>query len=389
MFKIYSIISFEGIHRYLLLIKKTLLLKTLNLEDTNPEQVDKPFEQIILDYDYTFTTPYSGSESLETSSEADSEGDNFLRKIIFLNGRSLKNKSIVDGVLMRLRDTRVLCTFSESAKPIIVRDICWRETFKALASVDMELQQQHALPQTHAAGVPHLKWNRVEGEYNTMVIDLLGLSLEDLFNYCNWKFTLKTINKVEYMHSRGFLHRDIKPDNFLMGLGRKANQIWDLSAGKLLHELNIREGNIESMDFHPLEFLLATVVDETEGGSPAGTIAPSVLYISVQGEGDIGSGKPLLDREEGGMYSIPREVLKSEEKKHFEDILFANNDMQDSPLIVVLILNFREPGCTVGLGYVDLAKRVLGIAEFLDDSHFINIESALVALGCKECILPI
>lgn len=72
----------------------------------------------------------------------------------------------------------------------------------------------------------------------------------------------------------------------------------------------------------------------------------------------------------------------------FEEILFANNEMQDTPVIIALFPNFRENGCTVGLGYVDLTKRVLGLAEFLDDSHFTNVESALVALGCKECILP-
>lgn len=45
----------------------------------------------------------------------------------------------------------------------------------------------------YKAGVPHLKWFGVESDYNVMVIDLLGPSLEDLFNYCNRKFTLKSV----------------------------------------------------------------------------------------------------------------------------------------------------------------------------------------------------
>ncbi|KAG8486873.1 hypothetical protein CXB51_020385 [Gossypium anomalum] len=88
-------------------------------------------------------------------------------------------------------------------------------------------------------GIPRLRWFGLEANYNVMVIDLLGPSLEDLFNYCNRKLSLKTvlmladqlISRVEYMHSRGFLHRDIKPDNFLMGLGRKANQVYIIDYG--------------------------------------------------------------------------------------------------------------------------------------------------------------
>ncbi|KAG2281655.1 hypothetical protein Bca4012_050130 [Brassica carinata] len=88
-------------------------------------------------------------------------------------------------------------------------------------------------------GVPNIKWYGVEGEYNVLVIDLLGPSLEDLFNFCSRKLSLKTvlmladqmINRIEFVHQRSFLHRDIKPDNFLMGLGRRANQVYIIDFG--------------------------------------------------------------------------------------------------------------------------------------------------------------
>ncbi|CAI4229397.1 unnamed protein product [Auanema sp. JU1783] len=88
-------------------------------------------------------------------------------------------------------------------------------------------------------GIPEVKWWGIEGEYNVMVMELLGPSLEDLFNFCKRKFTLKTvlqladqmITRIEYIHNRDYIHRDIKPDNFLMGLGKRGNLVYVIDFG--------------------------------------------------------------------------------------------------------------------------------------------------------------
>jgi casein kinase 1 alpha len=102
-------------------------------------------------------------------------------------------------------------------------------------------------------------------------MDLLGPSLEDLFNFCSRRFTMKVcwaggkiqagdepfqtvlmladqmIGRIEYMHVKNFIHRvskrvkltsdnnnnlqDIKPDNFLMGIGRHCNKLFIIDFG--------------------------------------------------------------------------------------------------------------------------------------------------------------
>ncbi|XP_062089823.1 TIP41-like protein [Humulus lupulus] len=144
----------------------------------------KPSQQVILDYDYTFTTPYRGSETIEMDAtkhgEVASEGIYNLQwedckekidvaglapkePILFYdevilyedeladNGVSLLTVKVrvmpsswflllrywlrVDGVLMRIRDTRMHCVFGDNSNPTILRESCWREaTFQSLSA---------------------------------------------------------------------------------------------------------------------------------------------------------------------------------------------------------------------------------------------------------------
>ena len=83
-------------------------------------------------------------------------------------------------------------------------------------------------------GFPEMYAYCSKDDYQVMVFELLGPSLEDLFAFCDHQFSLKTtlllmdqlLSRFEALHSEGLLHRDVKPQNFLLGTGKNGNVVY-------------------------------------------------------------------------------------------------------------------------------------------------------------------
>jgi casein kinase I family protein HRR25 len=96
------------------------------------------------------------------------------------------------------------------------------------------------------AGIPCMRACGKEGKFNYLVIDLLDVSLEDQRIRCGGRLGLKTvlamgvqmIRRIEQVHNFGIVHRDVKPDNFLLGRGDEAHVLHLIDFGLAKRYIN-------------------------------------------------------------------------------------------------------------------------------------------------------
>ena len=88
-------------------------------------------------------------------------------------------------------------------------------------------------------GIPRIFKYKQGHNHNYLLMELLGKSLDKLFSENDKSFSYKTIfqigyqmvERIQYVHSKGYIHRDIKPGNFVVGRGEKSRIIYLIDFG--------------------------------------------------------------------------------------------------------------------------------------------------------------
>ncbi|CAK8540528.1 unnamed protein product [Lathyrus sativus] len=86
-----------------------------------------------------------------------------------------------------------------------------------------EWQVYNTLGGSH--GIPKVHYKGRQGEYYVMVMDMLGPSLWDVWNTTGQAMSaemtaciaVESLSILDKMHSKGYVHGDVKPENFLLG----------------------------------------------------------------------------------------------------------------------------------------------------------------------------
>ena len=137
-----------------------------------------------------------------------------------INRKLLQNNTCTQrydgfGNIKNITDIRVICTvfgyIRQQSVQYVPQELCYIIL--------------HYLHRSGLGNIPIMQWYGKENGYHAVVMEELGPSLEDLFNLCSRKFSLKTIlmiademlSIIQFIHESSFIHRYLHPCHFMIG----------------------------------------------------------------------------------------------------------------------------------------------------------------------------
>ena len=110
--------------------------------------------------------------------------------------------------------------------------------FEPKNSINLLENEANIMLYLKGPNIPYVKSFGTSENYNILIMQLLGRSLEDIFEERKY-FSLKSvcmlapqmISVLEFIHNKHIVHRDIKPDNFVMGLDDLSQYVYLLDFG--------------------------------------------------------------------------------------------------------------------------------------------------------------